>query len=108
MLDIKLLRSTPEVVRVGLESRGESTESLDTAIELDESVRAISGQRDDMRSEINGLSKQVGELHRAGRGVDAAELQTRSRELGQQESALAEEAAALTQQLTDIMLVMPN
>ena len=108
MLDIKLLRSTPEVVRAGLESRGESTEPLDTAISLDASVRAISGQRDEMRSEINGLSKQVGELHRAGRGDDAAELQTRSRELGQQESALADEAATLTQQLTDIMLVMPN
>ena len=96
MIDIKLIRAEPEVVKAGLARRGEDSSAIDTVLELDAKLRAIGTQRDDIRAEVNTLSKQVGLLHRDGKKDEAQEVQAKSKALGEQEKALSGDADELS------------
>ena len=106
MLDIKLLRTDPDAVKAAIARRGDGTSGIDRAVELDASVRAVGTERDDIRSRVNALSKEIGALHRDGKGDEASALQDESKALGEREKSLAAEAdelqAALRQQLLHI------
>lgn len=106
MLDIKLLRTDPDAVKAAIARRGDDTSGIDLAVELDASVRAVGTERDDIRSRVNALSKEIGALHRNGEGDEASALQDESKALGEREKSLAAEAdelqAALRQQLLHI------
>ena len=108
MLDIKLFRTDPEVVKTAVARRGDDTSAVDRVVELDSRLRTVGTQRDDIRSEINSLSKQVGQLHRDGKGDEAAELQTRSKELGEREKLLSEEAEVLQDNVRHELLYIAN
>lgn len=108
MLDIKLFRTDPEAVKTAVARRGDDTSAVDRVVELDSRLRTVGTQRDDIRSEINSLSKQVGQLHRDGKGDEAAELQTRSKELGEREKLLSEEAEVLQDNVRHELLYIAN
>ena len=108
MLDIKLFRTDPEVVKTAVARRGDDTSAVDRVVELDSRLRTVGTQRDDIRSEINSLSKQVGQLHRDGKGDEAAELQARSKELGEREKLLSEEAEVLQDNVRHELLYIAN
>lgn len=108
MLDIKLFRTDPEAVKAAVARRGDDTSAVDRVVELDSRLRAVGTERDDVRGEINSLSKQVGQLHRDGKGDEAAELQARSKELGEREKALADEADDLQAKVRHELLHIAN
>ena len=108
MLDIKLFRTDPEAVKTAVARRGDDTSAVDRVVELDSRLRTVGTERDDIRSEINSLSKQVGQLHRDGKGDEAAELQTRSKELGEREKLLSEEAEVLQDNVRHELLYIAN
>jgi len=108
VIDIRLLRSDPEAVKAALARRGEDTSGLDRIIELDARQRALAEERDQVRNEVNTISKEVGGLHRDGKADEAAELQARSRDLGEHEDALAGEVGVLTDEIRDVLLRVPN
>jgi len=108
MLDIKLIRNDPEAVKAAVARRGEDASSIDQVVELDSRVRAIGTERDDIRSEVNRISKEVGAMHRDGRGEEAAALQEQSRELGEREKALSEEADELLASVRTALLYISN
>jgi len=108
VLAIRLLRSHPEAVKAALVRRGEDTSGLDRIIELDARQRALAEERDQVRNEVNTISKEVGGLHRDGKADEAAELQARSRDLGEREDALAGEVEMLAGEIRDVLLRVPN
>ncbi len=108
MLDIKLFRTDPEAVKTAVARRGDDTSAVERVVELDSRLRTVGTERDDIRSEINGLSKQVGQLHRDGKGDEAAALQTRSKELGEREKLLSEEAEVLQDKVRHELLYIAN
>ncbi len=108
MLDIKLIRTDPEAVKAAIARRGDDTSSIDEVVELDTRVRAIGTERDDIRAEVKQLSKQVGLLHKEGRGDDAAALQDQSRALGEREKALSDEADDLAATIRSLLLNVAN
>lgn len=108
MLDIRRIRTEPDVIVASLARRGLDAGELDQVAELDERLRRLAGERDDIRSEIKGLSKQVGELHKSGQPDAAAALQAESRALGLREHELADETAALAEEIHQLLLRIPN
>ena len=108
MLDIKLIRNDPEAVKTAVARRGDETSSIDRVVELDSRVREIGTERDDIRADINRLSKEVGALHRDGRGDEAVALQQESRECGDREKALTEEADDLQVKIRELLLNVSN
>ena len=103
MIDVRLLRTEFDRVRAAMARRGkpELLEQLSSAAGLDERLREIQHQRDVIRAEVNDLSKQVGAMRRDGSAAGADELQARSRSLGEQEKALADETEAMKQLRTE-------
>jgi seryl-tRNA synthetase len=108
VIDIRALRADPEAVKAAIGRRGEDVTVLDRVLELDARQRAAAEQRDAVRNEIKTISREVGGLHKEGRGDEAAELQARSRELGAGEDALAAEADDLAAEVRELLLRIPN
>ena len=108
MLDIKLIRNDPEAVKAAIARRGESASAIDQVLVLDTRMRAIGTERDDIRAEVKQISKQVGALHKEGKGDEAAELQTKSRDLGEREKAISEEADDLQGSIRSLLLNVSN
>ena len=110
MIDVRLLRSEPDSVRDALARRHQPDvlEQLERAIAFDTLVRDIVAKRDAIRAEVNDLSKEVGQLRRAGDTAGAEELQGRSRALGDQERVLAAELEVVQADLREVLLRVPN
>ena len=108
MIDIRLLRTDPDAVKAAIVRRGEDTSSLDRVVELDARQRQLAEERDDVRNEVNTISKEVGGLHRDGKADEAAELQAQSRELGARDEALSTEVDGLADEIREILLRVPN
>ena len=81
---------------------------LDEAVRHDERSREITAERDTIRARVNELSKQVGGLRREGKTSEAEALQAESRNLGDKEAALSNEADAVQAALRDCLLRIPN
>lgn len=110
MIDVRQLRSAPDVVRAALARRcsPELLDQLEQAIALDAETRELTGRRDQVRAQINELSKQVGERRRAGDVAAAEDLGARSRALGEHERVLAAELDLVQGRLRELLLRIPN
>jgi seryl-tRNA synthetase len=110
VIDVRLLRNDPQLVKAALARRGkpELLVQLDTAISLDEQVRDITARRDAIRARVNELSKLVGNARRNGDNDEAEKLQAESRSLGDDEKSLVESFETAQGQLRDVMLRLPN
>jgi seryl-tRNA synthetase len=108
VIDVRRLRSDLEGTVAALARKHVAPDLVRAAAALDEQLRLIAGQRDEIRSTINTLSKQVGGLRRDGKADEAAALQEQSRTLGEQEKTLDTDTAVLEAELRDLLLAIPN
>ena len=81
---------------------------LDQAGTLDERLRKLAVDRDDVRRRVNELSKQVGQLRRDKKLEEAETAQAESRALGGREADLASAATSAETELREILLRIPN
>ena len=108
MIDIRRVRSEPGAVKAALARRAVDVAVVDTLLSLDQESRELVARRDDLRSEVKSLSREVGLAQRSGESDKAEELRARSRDLGDQEQAIAARADDVAQRLRDLLLVTPN
>ena len=110
MIDIRLLRTDPEGVRAGLARRHKAAvlELLDQAVACDERLRDLTAARDGLRAEINEISRRVGAHKRNGEEREAEELAEQSRQLGDSEREMAARFEEVSEELRQLMLVIPN
>ena len=75
MLDIKLLRENPEVVKENIKKKFQDHKLplVDEVIELDKNYRAAKTKADEMRAQRNAASKEIGMLMKTGQR-DKAEM----------------------------------
>jgi seryl-tRNA synthetase len=109
MLDLRRLRTEPDVVRAALARRGgDAAVHVDQIVELDVVQRTLGTQRDDIRARIKVLSKDVGRLRGQGDADGAEALMAESRALGDDEKALDVEVARIGDEIRDLLLRTPN
>ena len=110
MIDVRALRNDPSAVRAALARRQkpEVLSALDQAIALDEKMRNLTNQRDQIRQEINEVSKSVGQLRRDGANAEAESAMAKSRELGESEKQIASTLAEIDAELHELLLRIPN
>ncbi len=110
VIDVRRIRSDYDAVRDSLARRGDEGALRDLAqvAELDEKSRQISAERDDLRAQVNGLSKEVGQLRRDGDTAGAEALQEQSRALGEREREVTAAADEIAGQMRDLLLHIPN
>jgi len=105
MLDIKLIRDNPDLVRAGLKTR-HSPVDVSAVLELDERRRAAITEVDRLKAARNEISKKIGELKKAGQ--DTAEIQRQTREMGEKISALDAQVRAIEEEQRKLVLAIPN
>ncbi len=109
MIDIRRLRTDFDSVASALDRRGDELgPSLEQVRRLDERQRTLAAERDEVRAQIKGLSKQVGQLRGQGDLARADELADQSRDLGGRQQDLDQQVDALGQQVRDLLLRIPN
>jgi len=74
MIDIKLIRESPKIVRENLKNRGMNEKSLDEFIVLDKEWRELKQKNDNLRSERNKISEQINQAKKAKDEKKAKEL----------------------------------
>ena len=102
MLDIKLIRDNPEIVREAMEKRGEST-SLDQITSLDEQRRQLLHEMETLRAHRNEVSKQIGKME-----DKPSQLIAEMRQLGEKVTSLEAEIGQVESRLDDFLLRLPN
>jgi seryl-tRNA synthetase len=80
MIDVKLLRENPDLVRTSQKARGESTSLVDEVLAADEVRRTAIVEFEALRAEQNTLSKSVG----AAKGDEKSALLERAKTLSAQ------------------------
>ncbi|HSH62290.1 MAG TPA: serine--tRNA ligase, partial [Acidimicrobiales bacterium] len=81
MIDIRLVRDEPELVKAALARKGVDGAEVDRAVALDAHRREAARRRDEIRARVNAISKEVGTAKRAGDEARAGELAAESRRL---------------------------
>jgi len=102
MLDLKLIRENPKLVRQALEQRGD-TLGLQNVLEVDEHYRRLLRQVELLRAKHNETSKQLGKAKEK-----SPELIAQMRKLGDQISALQQETGQTRSNLESLLLEIPN
>ena len=110
MIDVRLLRSEPEFVKAAMTRRAKPAliHDLEQAQQLDSRLRDITNERDALRAQVNGLSKDVAAMRRSKDESGADALMTQSRALGESEKKLASEFDEVSSALREVLLMIPN
>lgn len=103
MLDIKLIRENPELVRKGL-MRRHATEKLDAIIQIDETYRALLGRVEKNRADQRTASEAVAKADGNIRTTLIAELKIKKEAQHFDETKLSE----LETELNGLLLTLPN
>jgi seryl-tRNA synthetase len=106
MLDIKRIRENFDEVAEGLRRRGADLALAETARDLDAKRRALVVQADDLKTQRNARSKEIGTLKKAGQNTDAVQAEVRA--IGEKITALDEELRLTEEALENAMLRIPN
>jgi seryl-tRNA synthetase len=102
MLDTKLIREKPELVRQALEKRGDSF-ALDSIVEIDSRYRSLLRQTEELRAKHNEASKQLSKSKEK-----PPELIAQMRQLGEQISSLQQQTKEAKANLDSLLLELPN
>jgi len=104
VIDLRLLREDPDLIRASQRLRGESTSVVDDLLRADEERRAATQRFEAVRAEQKSLGKQV---PRAS-GDERAELLARTKELAVAVKAAEAAATEADQALRRAHLAVPN
>jgi len=108
MLDIKLIREQPGIIRKDLEKRGaaEKLHLLDHVIAWDEEWRAGLKVLEEMRRKRNVITKEVADLKKAGK--DSTAKVDEAARLPEEISKTEKEVEALKEKVTRGLMRLPN
>ncbi|MBO8170018.1 MAG: serine--tRNA ligase [Thermoanaerobacteraceae bacterium] len=105
MLDIKFVRSNPDVVTEGLRKRG-SDISLDNFLKLDEKRRNLLNEVEKLKNKRNTVSEEIGRRKRAGE--DAEDMILEMRQVSQKIKEMDDEIKEIENELQKELLSIPN
>ena len=110
MLDIKFVRENPEKVKENIKKKFQDQKLplVDEVIELDEKVRALKLEGDNLRSEKNTASANIGAMMKEGKKDEAEQTKVRVKEINDRLVVLEKEEAELGAILKAKMMIIPN
>ena len=110
MLDMKLLRENPEVVKENIKKKFQDAKLplVDEVIELDKTYRAAKTRADELRAQRNSASKEIGMLMKTGQRDKEEETKKMVAYLGDEIKNLEVQEIELEEKIRKIMLVLPN
>ena len=110
MIDIKFLRENPDAVKENIKKKfqDEKLPLVDEVIEYDEKSRAAQKEADDIRSQKNKISKEIGALMAQGKKEEAESLKAQVAANAVKLEELDKECAEYSEKVKKDMMVIPN
>ena len=110
MIDIKLIRTNPELVKENIKKKfqDEKLVLVDEVIKFDEEYRNTKTKCDELRNKRNVMSKQIGGLMAKGQKDEAEKIKAEVSDIGRQLAELEESEKDLEAKIRERMLVIPN
>ncbi|MBT3320924.1 MAG: serine--tRNA ligase [Anaerolineae bacterium] len=105
MLDIRLIRENPDMVREALKKRQSDDAVVDTLAALDEKRREILSKVEKLKAERNTVSKEIGRMKDA---ESRQEKINAMRAVGDKIKALDDDLRDVDTELTSTMATLPN
>jgi seryl-tRNA synthetase len=107
MLDIRLIREKPDFVRERIASRGgDDTPKIDDLLKVDAERRKAETELQQLQSERNRLSKEIG--GKKSRGEETKDLEGEVRKIGDKIVDLVQRSASFDEQQRNLLLEIPN
>ena len=108
MLDIRFIRENIDLIRDNLKRRrdDEKLQEFDLLLKLDEKVRSLKRDIQDLRTQRNKLSREIGVLKKSGE--DDSKLVKKVNDVNSKIKAVEEETEELKQKLKRIQMSIPN
>ncbi len=110
MLDIKLVRSNPELVKANIKKKFQDHKLVlvDEVIEMDEAYRAAKTRGDELRGIRNAVSKEIGGYMAKGMKEEAEKTKQKVAAISAELEELKVKEQELSEQIKERMLVIPN
>ncbi|HIX65610.1 MAG TPA: serine--tRNA ligase [Candidatus Anaerotruncus excrementipullorum] len=110
MLDIKLVRSNPELVKENIRKKfqEEKLPLVDEVLELDKQFRDARTRCDYLRSQRNSISKQIGGLMAQGKKEEAEAAKAQVTGMAQELADLEAKETEYEAEIKKRMMVIPN
>ena len=110
MIDIKLIRNNPDLVRENIKKKFQLDKLalVDEVAELDREWRESHTRCDYLRNQRNVLSKQIGGFMAKGQKDEAEAAKQQVKSMADEMTALAEREVILEDEIRKRMLVIPN
>ena len=110
MLDIKLLRTEPDIVRENIKKKfqDEKLPLVDEVIALDKEYREAKQKAEGLRNRRNVVSKEIGMLMGQGKKDEAMAKKTEVTDMAAELEALSVKETELEEEIRKRMLVIPN
>ena len=110
MIDIKLIRENPEMVRQNMRNKFQDNkvELVDKVLALDSENRTIKTEVEALRAERNKSSKLIGGLMAQGKKDEAEAMKIKTSELGGKIDELSARENEVEEEIKTIMIRIPN
>jgi seryl-tRNA synthetase len=106
MLDLNLVRSDPDRVRIAVRRRGQSETFVDDVLALDAERRTALTAAESLKAEKNGLTAQISKA--SDRAAEAARLKPEIAALDARIVAASESLPAFDEKMTQLLSDVPN
>ena len=107
MLDIKLIRTNPDLVKANIKKREMNLDHIvDEILDIDTKRRELTGKVEAMKAERNADTKKIPQMKKTGE--DTTELMARMKALADQIKEADAELGGLEEKQQDLMLSLPN
>lgn len=110
MLPITRIREEKEILIAGLLKRNfqNAAALIENALKLDDRRKELKSEMDGQLTELNAISKSVGELMRAGKKEEAEERKLWTGQLKEKSKNLGDELQVVENELQDLLYTIPN
>ena len=110
MIDINLLRTTPDIVRENIKKKFQDSKLplVDEVISLDKENRSLKQEGDELRANRNKLSSEVGALMREGKKAEAEEVKAKVKAQAERLVEIEAKQAEIAEEIKKRMMVIPN
>ena len=109
MLDIKLVRTNPELVKENIKKKfqDEKLALVDEVLDLDAKFRASKARGDELRQQRNAVSKEIGRLMKEGKKDEAEETKKKVADIAEELAEMERREGEMTE-IKKRMMVLPN
>ena len=110
MIDINLIRNNADLVKENIKKKfqNEKLKNIDQILNLDEKIRNLKKEGDDLRSNRNSISSQIGFLMKNKQLEEANNLKSKVLSINTRISEIEKEEATLSIELKNLMMTIPN